>query len=75
MKEINMNIYINGQPIRITHDQATILHALQQFLTNEQLKQTFAAALNGEFVSKTSYQDIVLNNGDSIDVLFPIQGG
>ena len=69
-----MNIFINGQQISVG-SEPTVLIALQHFLSTEQHKQSFAVALNGNFVGKTDYQQTSLNQGDSIDVLFPIQGG
>lgn len=70
-----MNVYINGQPIIVEHQHATVWLALQQYLTAEQQQQSFATALNGDFVSKHAYQTTAINAGDAIDVLFPIQGG
>jgi sulfur carrier protein len=36
---------------------------------------SFALALNSDFVNKSQYASTRLNDGDSIDVLFPIHGG
>jgi len=69
-----MNVFINGQQISVG-SEPTVLLALQHFLSTEQQKQSFAVALNGNFVGKTDYQQTSLNQDDSIDVLFPIQGG
>jgi len=70
-----MKIFINGQPFTLLNEVATVSDALQEFLTLDQLMQSYAAALNSNFVGKDNYQETVLNEGDSIDVLFPIQGG
>ncbi len=70
-----MNVYINGQTIVVDHQHATVWQALQQYLTKEQQQQSFAIALNGDFVSKNNYQSTALKTGDAIDILFPIQGG
>ncbi|MEW6990527.1 sulfur carrier protein ThiS [Colwelliaceae bacterium 6441] len=70
-----MNIFINGQNIIVEGAAPSMFCALQQYLTTEQQKQSFAVALNGDFVGKTDYQQTMVNQGDSIDVLFPIQGG
>ena len=75
----NMKIFMNGQAIEISIKAAAenqnMLIALQHYLTPEQQQQSFAVALNGDFVGKDDYQQTIVNQGDSIDVLFPIQGG
>ncbi len=70
-----MNLFINGQNTYVESDNPNIWEALQQYLSDEQQKQSFAVALNGDFVGKPDYQNTLVNQGDSIDVLFPIQGG
>ena len=71
-----MKIFINGQSYNKT-DLATntLLSALALFLTAEQQKQSFAVALNGDFIGRGDYSLTEINSSDSIDVLFPIQGG
>ncbi len=70
-----MNLFINGQNTIVESDNPNMWEALQQYLSDEQQKQSFAVALNGDFVGKSDYQNTLVNQGDSIDVLFPIQGG
>jgi len=71
-----MNIFINGQPFDTCDlPEQNIRQALTLFLDEEQQKQPFAVALNGDFVGKPDYDSIQVNQGDSLDVLFPIQGG
>lgn len=70
-----MKFFINGQAITIATESANIIIALQHYLTPEQHQQSFAVALNGHFIGKTDYQHTHVNQGDSIDLLFPIQGG
>ncbi|AOW77384.1 hypothetical protein A3Q34_11245 [Colwellia sp. PAMC 20917] len=67
--------FINGQAITIVSLTPNISIALLHYLTPEQQKQSFAVALNGDFVGKADYQKTIINQGDSIDILFPIQGG
>ncbi|TYK66564.1 sulfur carrier protein ThiS [Colwellia echini] len=70
-----MNIYINGtayplsQALGINITSALTLHF------NKPQQSTFAVALNGDFVGKADYDNILVKNGDSLDVLQPIQGG
>lgn len=70
-----MNVFINGELTSLINEQPNILHALSIFLNDAQQKQSFAVALNGNFVGKEHYQETDVHEGDSLDVLFPIQGG
>lgn len=70
-----MNIFINGNNITINNEQAFVEHALAQFLSEYQQQTTFAVALNSDFVGRGDYAKTPIKSGDSIDVLFPIQGG
>lgn len=79
-----MNITINGENLKLAreldvevgrnHDNS-VASALSQYLSTAQTETSFAVAVNGDFVSKESYTTTILNNNDSIDVLFPIVGG
>ena len=68
-----MNIYINGKALALG-DKVNITVALTHHFTQTQ-QSTFAVALNGDFVGKADYDTIMLKQGDSLDVLQPIQGG
>lgn len=35
----------------------------------------FAIAINTTFVSITKYEETIIQNGDTIDILAPVQGG
>lgn len=70
-----MNIFINGDRFNIEQSNAFVSNALQAFLSEPQQDTTFAVALNSEFIGRDEYQTTTINQGDSIDVLFPIQGG
>jgi sulfur carrier protein len=35
----------------------------------------FAVAINTTFVSLKTYENTIINDGDSIDILAPVQGG
>jgi len=71
-----MSIFINGQSYKSTDlITNTLQSALFLFLTDEQQKQSYAVALNGKFIGKSDYSLTKINSRDSIDVLFPIQGG
>ncbi|WP_076417568.1 MULTISPECIES: sulfur carrier protein ThiS [Colwelliaceae] len=74
-----MNVFINGKNFTIAHSdnqhECVINQALQQFLNEDQQQTTFAVALNSDFVGRADYDNTPIKDGDSIDVLFPIQGG
>ncbi|GAA0817634.1 hypothetical protein GCM10009111_19140 [Colwellia asteriadis] len=70
-----MNIHINGKAYSLNHEaQITVTAALALHFIEPQ-QSTFAVALNGDFVAKGDYDTTRLKNGDSLDVLLPIQGG
>lgn len=66
-----MQIFVNGQAHHIEHP--TILNNLLQQLGYS--GETFAVALNGDFVPRTSYLHTEINNGDTLDVVAPVVGG
>jgi sulfur carrier protein len=70
-----MKLYINGQELVLKPEQATLPTALSLFLNDNQVKSSFAVAVNGDFIGKDFYSNITLQSNDSIDVLFPIVGG
>lgn len=70
-----MNIHINGQAYPLAHEaKITVSAALAMYFIEPQ-QSTFAVALNGDFVSKEDYDTTFVKNGDSVDILLPIQGG
>ena len=64
-----MQINLNGHPQTIT---ATTLAAA---LAELGLNGPIATALNGHFVAATARAATVLQNGDRIEALAPMQGG
>ena len=77
-----MNVFINGKSFTLVindtkseTDAFVIAQALEQFLNEYQQQTTFAVALNSDFVGRGDYAQTPIKEGDSIDVLFPIQGG
>lgn len=75
MQETHMKLLINGQHVEIEQPRSVISDVLSQYLSIEQQALSYAIALNNEFVSKADYKQTFVQQGDSIDVLFPIQGG
>jgi sulfur carrier protein len=70
-----MNIHINGQAYSLTHEVHISVNSALALHFIEPQQSTFAVALNGDFVGKTDYDTVMVKNGDSLDVLLPIQGG
>lgn len=70
-----MNIHINGKAYALSHEAGITVTAALALHFIEPQQSTFAVALNGDFVGKTEYDTRLVKNGDSLDILQPIQGG
>lgn len=66
-----MKITINGKP-RTFAAPLNIQAALEQEGYRDML---VAVARNGDFVPKSNYVETVLNDGDEIEIVAPMQGG
>ncbi|KTF15303.1 sulfur carrier protein ThiS [Pseudoalteromonas sp. H105] len=65
-----MKITINGQLFE-TIEHNSLANILLEFGATE----PFAVAINGEFVPRSQGQAITVKQGDSVELLSPIQGG
>jgi sulfur carrier protein len=65
-----MQILLNGQPLELS-DAATLADAV----TAAAIAPPFAAAVNGQFVSRAAHAATTLNAGDQIDLVQPVTGG
>lgn len=54
-------------------DEATSLSNLIKAHTN--CDGTFAVAVNDTFVPRSEYENTILNDGDRVELLVPMQGG
>lgn len=70
-----MNIHINGKVYSLDKAAHCTMTAALALHFIEPQQSTFAVALNGDFVGKADYDTTLIQHGDSIDVLQPIQGG
>lgn len=72
-----MKIYINGNTFELpdSGELITIDRVISKTLPHSQQLQSFALALNGDFVGQEDYQHTIVSDNDSIDLLFPIVGG
>ncbi len=68
--KVSMKITINGQHFELA-DSTNVAQGLTQFAA----KEPFAVALNGQFIPRSQCDTTLLNEGDSIELLSPIQGG
>jgi sulfur carrier protein len=65
-----MNLIINGEKREI-ESKMTLLNLLSQLGATE----PYAVAVNHNFVPRNQCEEIVLADGDQIEILSPIQGG
>ncbi len=70
-----MNIHINGKAYSLGHENHISVSSALALHFIEPQQSTFAVALNGDFIGKSDYDTTMIKNGDSLDVLQPIQGG
>lgn len=66
-----MNLFINGKE-ETCADGATVLQLLE---ARNQPPQTVAVAHNETFVPRSTYADVVLSDGDHVEIVAPMQGG
>jgi sulfur carrier protein len=64
-----MNIIVNGKPLHA--DSQSLFKVLRSFGA----VPPFAVAINGEFIPQSQHHNTQINEGDSIELLSPIQGG
>ncbi len=66
-----MLLQVNGETKELT--DASNLQAALDSLGYE--GTSFAVALNGDFVPRSNYSETTLQDGDQLEVLFPMRGG
>ena len=65
-----MKISINGESHEFVADTS-----LPELLTQYGAREPYVVAVNAELVHRPHYEQAVLNEGDQVDVIQPIQGG
>ncbi len=65
-----MTITLNGEP-QFLSDRRSLDQLLEKWGYNKGI----AVAVNGAFVPRSSYSEKVVNDGDAIEILAPMQGG
>ena len=66
-----ITVFLNGED-RSVDSQSNLLDAIEQWDLG---RQTFAIAVNKQFVPKSAYQETQLLEGDQVELLIPMQGG
>jgi sulfur carrier protein len=66
-----IKVSVNGEIKEIKEN----LNIHQLIETLNYTQKGFAVALNTTFVSIKSYKKTIINDGDTIDILAPVQGG
>lgn len=66
-----ISLVINGEAKNV--EAAENLQALLQSLSD--LPESYAVAVNTNFVPKSAYANTTLSEGDQIELLVPMQGG
>ncbi|AMX02855.1 sulfur carrier protein ThiS [Microbulbifer thermotolerans] len=66
-----MRIFVNGEA-RIVEGSPDLASLLQQM---EYSGETFAVAVNGDFVPRSEYPRTQIQDGDTLDVVAPVVGG
>ncbi len=66
-----MNILFNGTAVETEAENLTTFLLEQGFTADSHV----ATAVNGQFVPKEQRETYTLNDGDSVEVVAPMQGG
>lgn len=67
---MSIHVFINQSPVCL-HDAATVAEALQAFGA----RPPFAVAVNTQFVPQSRHAQMVLHEGDRLEVISPVTGG
>ena len=75
-----IKININGAPYHIAEgasvaEAITVLRSAHTEIENDVATQSFVIALNQNFVPRSQYQEIRLQDSDAIELLSPMAGG
>lgn len=66
-----MTIYVNGEKYTFEAIQMSV----QELTERLAFKEGFAVAVNMTFVRNTAYNETMIQDGDMVDILSPVQGG
>jgi len=66
-----IEVIVNGKRTEISSE----MNVKQIIKELNYTQEGFALALNGTFVAISTYEDTIIRNNDSIEILAPVQGG
>ena len=66
-----ITVFLNGEN-KLVDAKSNLLDAIAQWDLG---RQTFAIAINKQFIPKSAYQKTHLLDGDQVELLIPMQGG
>jgi len=66
-----IKVSVNGEMKELENG----LNISQMIIALDYKQKGFAVAVNTTFVSIKSYEETIINDGDTIDILAPVQGG
>ena len=67
--------FINGDPIDMKNSEKDLYTILKIFSKNEIIEDSLAVAVNNELVIKSVWKDIIIKEGDRIEIVRPFFGG
>ncbi len=70
-----MQIIINGQPKTMSNTNEIPINLLDIIKQEGMDTMKVAVAQNGQFIPKNSYETKTVQDGDSIEIVSPMQGG
>jgi sulfur carrier protein len=73
MKEITMQIIVNGEENELHEPEINLLKLLE--IRRVESPEMVAVQVNGEFVDMESYPSTFLKNGDDVEFLYFMGGG
>lgn len=74
MSKRTIEVFLNAEPVQLPHN-TNLSSALALWIDEQRIGEQFAAAVNGEFIPRSAYDDCLLGSGDMVDVVAPVGGG
>ncbi len=68
---MTINVVINGREVELP-DPVTVLDYLEE---NSLTKRRIGVAHNGEVIASERYAEIVIDDGDTLEIVRPVGGG
>lgn len=65
-----LHIQLNGELTELSKEQT-----VSEFVNEQDFNGRFIIVINDELMPKSRWQDVVIHDGDRIDIMSPISGG